>query len=73
MLSHDALGVVGQRFGLRQKLESLDHFRIRFRPDFEPFILTESIHEDFGFDIGFDPVVVIDQIRLRVRDIRFVE
>ena len=73
VLGHNALGIVGESFGLRQKVQSLEHLRIRFRPDLQALILTESIDEDLSLDVGLDPVVVIHEISLRVRDVRLIQ
>src|SRR5260370_29123380 len=73
MLSHDLLGIVGQGFGLRQKLQTLFYFRVRLCPHLHALILTESIHKNFSLDVGPEPLVVIHKIGLSVRDIGLVE
>src|SRR5215469_5806342 len=73
VLRHNFLGILSQRFRLRQQLKALHHLRIGFRANFQTFVLSESIHENLRLDARFDPVGVVDQVSLRVCDIGFVE
>src|SRR5580704_15178360 len=73
MFRYDLLRIVREGFGLREKLETFQYFGIRFRAHLHALILTEGIYENLGLDVGFDPVVVIQQIRLRVGNISLVE
>src|SRR6266481_1329231 len=73
MLSHDLLGIVGQGFGLRQKFQTLYHFRVRLGAHFHALILAESIHKNLSLDVGPEPLVVVHQIGLSVGNIGLVE
>src|SRR5579872_213477 len=73
VLGHDLLGVVGQRFRLREKFQTLNDLRIRLGPDFHTFILAESVNKNLRLDIRLDPVAIVEQISLRVRDVGFIE
>src|ERR1700733_3120946 len=73
MFRNYALGVIGQSFGLGKKIQAFQHFGIRFRANLQAFILAESIHENLRLDVGPDPVVVIDEIRLGIGNAGLVE
>src|SRR5271170_5801057 len=51
-LGDDVPGVFRQLFGLRQKIEGLEHLRIGFRPHLLAFLLAESVYADFALDVG---------------------
>lgn len=46
VLGDDFPGVVGQRFGLRQQFQTLDHFWVGLGSNLHAFILAESIDEN---------------------------
>src|ERR1019366_4696824 len=72
-LRDDPLGVVRLLLGLGKQFQCLGHSRVVFGMCLHAFLLTKFVDEQFGLDIGFDPIAVRRQVRLGEGGLLFIQ